>query len=90
MEKCKTKAIQANLIKFPTAHGKLNIVFPRFINAVVTEHVSSIAEYGCVAISNNFTFGSGITQHASTNSVCKHSLKNVQICLSFELTERNA
>ena len=39
----------------------------RFINAVVTAHTSSLAEYGCVAISNNFTLGSGMTQYASTN-----------------------
>ena len=33
----------------------------------MTAHASSIAEYGRIAISNNFTLGSGITQHASTN-----------------------
>ena len=31
-----------------------------FMNAVITAHVSSIAQYGHVAISNNFTLGSGI------------------------------
>ena len=31
----------------------------------MTAHASSIAEYGCVAISNNFTVGSGIKQYAS-------------------------
>ena len=56
-------------IKFSTAHGKFS---GRFINAVMTAHASSIAEYGRVAISNNFTLGSGITQYASTNSVWKH------------------
>ena len=38
-----------------------------FINAVMTVHASSIAEYGRVAISNNFTLGSGITQYAFKN-----------------------
>ena len=41
----------------------------------MTAHASSIAKYGRVAISNNFTLGSGITQYASTNSVWKQSLK---------------
>ena len=39
----------------------------RFVNAVMTVHASSIAEYGFVAIGNNFTLGAGITQYASTN-----------------------
>ena len=38
----------------------------------MTVHASSITEYGRVAISNNFTLGSGITQFTSTNSVWKH------------------
>ena len=45
----------------------------RFINAVMTAHVSSIAEYRRVALGNNFTLGSGITKCASINSVWKHS-----------------
>ena len=49
----------------PTVTWKL--FSSRFINAVMTVHASSIAEYGHVAISNNFTLGSGITQYASTN-----------------------
>ena len=61
------------------AHGK----------AVMTAHASSIAEYGCVAISNNSTLGSCITQFASINSAWKHLFKNFQICLSFELAGRN-
>ena len=55
----------------PTVSWKL--FSGRFINAVMTAHASSIAEYGCVAISKNFTLGSGITQYASTNLVLKHS-----------------
>ena len=46
-----------------------------FIDAVMTVHVSNIAEFGCVAISNNFTLGSDITQYVSTNSVWKQSFK---------------
>ena len=34
-----------------------------FINAVMTTHASSKAEYGCIAISNNFILGSGIKQY---------------------------
>ena len=41
----------------------------RFINEIMTVHASSIAEYVHVAISNNFTLSSDITQYASTNSV---------------------
>ena len=55
----------------PTVSWKL--FSGRFINAVMTVHASSIAEYGCVAISNNFTLGSSTTQYASTNSVWKQS-----------------
>ena len=62
-------------IKFPTAHGKLGIVFQYFIDAVMTAHASNIAEFGHVAISNNFTLGSGITQYVLTNSVWKQSFK---------------
>ena len=36
-------------------------------------HTSSIAEHGCVAISNNLDLGSGITHYPSTNPVWKHS-----------------
>ena len=46
-----------------------------FIDAVMTVHASNIAEFGCVAISNNFTLGSDITQYVSTNSVWKQSFK---------------
>ena len=52
----------------------------RFINAVMTAHAPSIAEYLCVAISNNFALGSSITQYVSTNS---------KIDLNFELAGRN-
>ena len=45
----------------------------RFINAVMTAHASSIAEYRRVALGNNFTLGSGIIKYASTNSIWKHS-----------------
>ena len=38
----------------------------RFINAVMTVHASSIAEYGRVALDNNSTPGADITQYAST------------------------
>ena len=41
----------------------------------MTAHASNIAEFGHVAISNNFTLGSGITQYVSTNSVWKQSFK---------------
>ena len=51
-----------------------------FINAVMTAHAPSIAEYLCVAISNNFALGSSITQYVSTNS---------KIDLNFELAGRN-
>ena len=45
-------------------------MFPgRSINAVMTVHASDIDEYRGVAISNNLTLGTGITQYASTNSV---------------------
>ena len=37
-----------------------NGILDRLIS--MTAHASSIAEYGCVAISNNFTLGSNITQ----------------------------
>ena len=49
----------------PTVSWKL--FSGRLINAVMTTDVKSIAEYGCVAISNNFTLGSGITKCATTN-----------------------
>ena len=39
----------------------------RFINAVMTAHASSIAEYERVAIGSNFTLGSGILQYVSAN-----------------------
>ena len=39
----------------------------RFINAVMTAHASSISKYRRVAIYNNFTLSSCITQNASTN-----------------------
>ena len=55
----------------PTVSWKL--FSGRFLNAVMTAHATSIAEYGRVAISNNFTLGSGILQYASTNLVWKHS-----------------
>ena len=71
----------------PTVSWEL--FFGGFINSVMTAHASSIAEYGCVRISNNFTLGSGITQCASTNSVLKDSFKKFQICPSFELAGRN-
>ena len=60
----------------------------RFISAVMTVHASNIAEYERVAISNNFTLGSGISQDVLTNSVWKHSLVNFQIYLSFEIAEK--
>ena len=60
-----------------------------FIDVVMTAYASRIAEYGRVAISNNFTLGSGITQYASTNSVWKDSFENFQICMTFESAERN-
>ena len=45
------------------------LFFSRFINVVMTAHVSSIRqEYGRIKISNNFTFGSGILQYAMSNS----------------------
>ena len=53
-------------IKFPAAHGKLEIVFGRFINSGMTAHASSITEYMSTAISNDFTLGSDITQCTST------------------------
>ena len=48
--------------RFPTADSKLEIVLPPF-------HYRSIWVYGCAAISNNFTLGSGIKQYASADSV---------------------
>ena len=47
----------------------------RFINAVMTTHASSIAEYGCVAISNNFTLGSGIDKLIQLNRLSIWTLK---------------
>ena len=42
-------------------------LFPgRFTKAVMTVHASSIAEYGRVAIGNNFTLGYCITQYSTT------------------------
>ena len=58
----------------PTVSWKL--FSGRFINAVMTVHAPSIAEYGCVAVSNNFTLGSGVKQYTSTNSVWKHLFAN--------------
>ena len=55
----------------------------------MTAHAPSIAEYLCVAISNNFALGSSITQYVSTNSLWKHSLANVKIDLNFKLAGRN-
>ena len=52
-------------IKFPAALGKL--FSDRFINAVMTAHASSIAEFGHVALGSNFALGSGVTQYALTN-----------------------
>ena len=61
----------ANILNFqqPTISWKL--FSGSSINAVMTAQASIIAEYGYVTISSNFAFGSGITQHASTNSVWK-------------------
>ena len=50
-----------------TAHVSWKLFSGRFINAIMTAHASSIAEYGRVPISNYFSVGSGITQYASTN-----------------------
>ena len=55
----------------------------------MTAHASSIAEYSCVAISNNFALGSSITQYVSTNSFWRHFFANVKIDLNFELAGRN-
>ena len=49
----------------PTVSSKL--FFGGFINTTITVHASSIAEYGRVPISNNFSLGSDNTQYASTN-----------------------
>ena len=43
------------------------LFFGGFTNTTMTVHASSIAEYGRVPISNNFSLGSDITQYASTN-----------------------
>ena len=51
-------------------------------DAVMTAHLSSIAEYGRVLISSNFILGPGITQYASKNSAWKNSG-------SFKLAGRN-
>ena len=49
----------------------------------MTAHASSITEYGCVAISNNFTLGSSFIQYASTNSILKQAFENFQIFLKY-------
>ena len=85
----KRKLSYISCIKLPTAHLSWKLFSGRFINAVMTAHASSIAKYGHVAINNNFTHSSGIEQYAWTNSVWKHSFKNFQIHLSFELTGRS-
>ena len=51
--------------KFPTVSWKLFSCC--FIDAVMTVHASSIAEYGRVAINNNLTLVSGITQYTLTH-----------------------
>ena len=54
-------------IKFPTVHVSWKLFSGCFINAIMTAHASSIAEYGRVPISNYFTLRSSITQYASRN-----------------------
>ena len=69
IEKGKSVNLRMIFHRFLTADGKLEIVCRRFINAI-NQNVKyrSVWVYGCVAISNNFTLGSGIKQYASTNS----------------------
>ena len=62
IEKGKSVNLRMMFHRFPTADGKLEIVLPPF-------HYRSIWVYGCAAISNNFTLGSGIKQYASADSV---------------------
>ena len=67
------QAFNLGILNFQRPPVNWKLFSDRFINVIImTVHASSITEYGRVAISNNFTLGSGITQFTSTNSVWKH------------------